>query len=290
VNQTNKQKKSLITEERKMFDANQMPQMQPMGGYAYSGFQGQPQATQKFNNVLTADQIKRLQQNTEQFQIGLTEEEMLRAVCNHRSADGMTDSLVFDKMTGIARCTICGYEFRPADASENIENIKDAVDRVIDYIQTVKIMYFDFPASAAQEYFPIIPLLSKLPKLFEFAAKNMSKHEAYGWAYNNYNMGAVQMLNNLNSMFGGMNGMGYQQPMMQQPQAPQMGYQQPNPFNMQQPMAAAPAPSVAPSFGPSAYVPPVYGGYTPQPNTAPVAPTADPVVSNDATVTKEVTV
>ena len=280
-------------EENKMFDQNQMPQMQPMGGYAYNGFQGQPQATQKFNNVLTADQIKRLQQNTEQFQIGLTEEEMLRAVCNHRSVDGMSDSLVFDKMTGIARCTICGYEFRPADASESIENIKDAVERVIDYIQTVKIMYYDFPASAAQEYFPIIPLLSKLPKLFEFAAKNMSKHEAYGWAYNNYNMGAVQMLNNLNSMFGGMNGMGYQQPMMN-PQMQQPQFQQAptmNPFNAQQPMAAAPAPSVAPVFNPSAYTAPVYGGYTPQPNATPVAPTADPVVSSgDAVVTKEVTV
>jgi hypothetical protein len=275
-----------------MFDQNQQPMMQPMGGYAYNGFQGQPQATQKFNNVLTAEQIKRLQQNTEQFQIGLTEEEMLRAVCNHRSADGMSDSLVFDKMTGVARCQICGYEFRPADSSESIENIKDAVERVIDYIQTVKIMYYDFPASAAQEYFPIIPLLNKLPKLFEFAAKNMSKHEAYGWAYNNYNMGAVQMLNNLNSMFGGM---GYQQPMMNpqaQYQAPQFQQQAPamNPFNMQQPMGQPVAPSVAPVFNPSAYTAPVYGGYTPQPNTTPVAPTSDPVVSNDATVTKDITV
>lgn len=278
-----------------MFDANQQPMMQqPMGGYTYGGFQGQPQATQKFNNVLTPEQIKKLQQNTEQFQIGLTEEEMLRAVCNHRSIDGMSDALVFDKMTGIARCTICGYEFRPAEPNETIENIKDAVDRVVDYIQTVKIMYYDFPASAAQEYFPIIPLLNKLPKLFEFAAKNMSKHEAYGWSYNNFNMGAVQMLNNLNSMFGG-----YQQPMMQ-PQAPQMGYQQPmmqqpgmmNPFNSQQPMQPQ-APSVAPApvFNPSAYTAPVYGGYTPQPNVAPVAPTVDPAVSTgDATVTKEVTV
>ena len=274
-----------------MFDANQQPMMQPMGGFAYNGFQGQPQATQKFNNVLTAEQIKRLQQNTEQFQIGLTEEEMLRAVCNHRSADGMSDALVFDKMTGIARCTICGYEFRPSDASESIENIKDAVDRVVDYIQTVKIMYYDFPASAAQEYFPIIPLLNKLPKLFEFAAKNMSKHEAYGWSYNSNNMGAVQMLNNLNSMFGGMN-MGYQQPMQPQMAAPQF-QQAPamNPFNMQQPMQAAPAPSVAPVFGQSAYTAPVYPGYTPQPNVAPVAPTVDPAVSTgDATVTKEVTV
>lgn len=276
-----------------MFETNQQPMMQPMGGYNYQGFQGQPQATQKFNNVLTPEQIKRLQQNTEQFQIGLTEEEMLRAVCNHRSADGMSDSLVFDKMTGIARCTICGYEFRPADSGESIDNIKDAVERVIDYIQTVKIMYYDFPASAAQEYFPIIPLLMKLPKLFEFAAKNMSKHEAYGWSYNSNNMGAVQMLNNLNSMFGGMN-MGYQQPMMGQPQmaAPQFQPQAPamNPFNMQQPMQAAPAPSVAPIFNPSAYTAPVYPGYTPQPNNTPVAPTADPAVATDATVTKEVTV
>jgi len=276
-----------------MFDQNQQPMMQPMGGFQYNGFNGQPQATQKFNNVLTPEQIKKLQQNTDQFQIGLTEEEMMRAICNHRSIDGMSDALVFDKMTGVARCTICGYEFRPADSNESIENIKDAVERVIDYIQTVKIMYYDFPASAAQEYYPIIPLLNKLPKLFEFAAKNMSKHEAYGWAFNNYNMGAVQMLNNLNSMFGGMGNMMYQQPQYQA--APQMNpqYQQApmqmNPFNMQQPMPQAAAPSVAPVFNTSAYQAPVYPGYVPQANATPVAPTSDSVAS-DAVVTQEVTV
>ncbi len=280
-----------------MFDQNQ-PQMQPMGGYNYQGYMGQPQPQQKFNNVLTPEQIKRLQANREEFQISLTEEEVLRATCNHRSIDGMSDALTFDRTTGIARCTICGYEFRPVSDGESLETIQDAVDKVCDYIQTVKIMYYDFPASAAQEYFPILPLLQKLPKLFEYAAKNMSKHEDYRWQYNGANMGAFQALNQLNSMFGNY---GYQQPMYQQPMQPQFQAQP----GFQQPQFGFGAQPVAPNANPFGYpgatpVQPTqnynaqYQGfsYVPQPNNTPVAPTVDTTVQQPAseTVTETVTV
>ena len=83
-----------------------------MGGYAYQGMQN---PTPKFTNVLTQEQIKQLQQKQQQFSLGLTEEERLRGICNHRSADGNSDTLVFDPVTGTARCVICGHEFKPID-------------------------------------------------------------------------------------------------------------------------------------------------------------------------------
>lgn len=180
-----------------------------MGGYQYSGMPAQ-QPT-KTPNYLSADEIKELQQTSSQFSLGLTDREVKQAYCNHRTADGLRDSLVFDEKTGLCRCTICGYEFRPVDMDTNYETIKESCDRVVDFLQTIKIMYTELPAQAAKDYFPIIPLINKIPQLFEFAAKCFAKHEYNGWNYMNNSMGGAAMFANLSSMFGG--GM----PQMQQP-------------------------------------------------------------------------
>ena len=212
-----------------MFDQTQNPQMMPpmMGQYQY-----QPQQqVHKQMNALSAEEIKQLQQERSQFSLGLTTREMLQGSCTHRSIDGMSDSLTYDPVTGVARCSICGYEFKPIEAETSLETIKDSCDTIVDILQTIKILYTDLPADAAREYFQIIPLIGKIPQLFEFAAKNFAKHEANNWQYNNYNMGGISMLNNLNNMFGmGMGGMApqpmYQQPMMNPQQPTMAGYPQ----------------------------------------------------------------
>ena len=123
-----------------MFDqTQQQPYGVPMGGYQYNGFPQQP----KVMNVLSEDEIKELQAQRSQFSLGLTERESKQAACNHRSIDGTSDSLVYDNETGIARCTICGYEFRPIDADTSPESIRDAADRIVDILQTIKLMYTD---------------------------------------------------------------------------------------------------------------------------------------------------
>lgn len=285
-----------------MFDAsnnngmmgNTMPMM---GGYAY---QGMAQPMQKFNNALTPEQIKKLQQKGQQFSLAIGEEEMLRGICNHRNAEGTGDSLVYDPITGTARCTICGYEFRPIEANVSPEEIKEDVSRIVDILQTIKLMYIDLPAEAAKEYFPIIPLIEKVPQLFEFAAKNMTKHESYNWQYNNKNMGAVNMFNNLQNMFGaGMMPQPNQQPMMnygypqQQPVAPApMGYPATsNGFGY--PGASMPGAMPNPAMG---YMPQTAGyQYVPSGESVPATPTvaateAAPTPAGEATVTQNVTV
>lgn len=177
-----------------------------MGGYNY---QGMNQPMQKHGNVLSNEQIKSLQQKQQQFSLALTQEEYLRAVCNHRNMDGTGDTLVYDPETGEATCTICGYRFRPIEPNVTPAEIKEDVDRIVDILQTIKLMYVDLPPEAAKDYFPVIALIEKVPQLFEFAAKNMAKHEIYNWQYSNKNMGAFNMFNNLQNMFSG----GYQQPM-----------------------------------------------------------------------------
>lgn len=269
-----------------MFEQNTFgTPMMNAGAYQYNGMANQNMV--KFNNPLTAEQIKRLQQKDTQFSLGLTEEEQLRGVCNHRNAEGTGDTLVYDPVTGEARCAICGYKFRPVEPDVNLDDISEDVSRIVDILQTIKLMYIDLPANAALEYFQIIPLLEKIPQLFKFAAENMTKHECYNWQYNNRNMGAVNMFQNLTNMFGAMNNMAYQQP--QQP--------------MMNPAMNAPAgfPNAAYGQNPfgyngaSMYAPGTNPGFAYTPNTAatPVAPTvAAPVApaATDATVTQTVSV
>lgn len=263
-----------------------------MGGYQY---QGMAQPVQKFSNPLSPDQIKKLQQQAQQFSLAITEEEMLRGICNHRNAEGTADTLVFDPLTGEARCTICGYKFKPIEANVSPEELKEDVERIVDILQTIKLMYIDLPADAAKEYFPIIPLVNKIPQLFEFAAKNMTKHESYNWQYNNRNMGAINMFNNLQSIFGGA-GMpmgGYQQPQqfaqpmgMGQPMMQPMGYPMNNGFGY-------PGASMNPAM--MGYAPQSQGfQYTPGQDVTPVAPSVPvpdaPAATDAATVTQKVTV
>ena len=283
-----------------MFDqtANQNYGTPQMGGYQFNGYQNQQ--IPKVMNVLSNEEIKELQQSTSQFSLGLTNKEILQGACNHRSPDGTQDTLVFDQNTGIARCTICGYEFRPIEADTSYETIKDAADRLVDILQTIKIMYTELPAGAAREYFQIIPLIGKIPQLFEFAAKNFAKHEYNAWSYQNHNMGGAAMLQNLNNIFGAsMQPMNPQfNPYAGQPQQP-VGY--PNPV-MQGNAFGYPGASMAPQQG---YMPMNQGfQYTPnQPvnnQVAPtvaapqapapaVAPTADTATATD-TVTQKVSV
>ncbi len=282
-----------------MFDQTmqmQQPYGMPMGGYQYNGI---PQPQVKVNNVLTPEEIQELKASQSQFSLGLTERESKQAACTHRSADGMTDTLVYDAETGVARCTICGYQFRPIEPDVSPESIKDAADRLVDILQTIKIMYQDIPAASAREYFQIIPLIGKVPQLFEFAAKDMAKHEYNAWSYNNRNMGGIAMLGALNNILGANPAMYQQQPMMGQPAynpymaAPQQpaGYpqQQPNPFGYPGASAGYQPQTQGFQYNPGTPVPPVAPQAAPAAPTAPTAPSA-PAEGTPTTVTQKVTV
>lgn len=238
-------------------------------------------------STLTPEQIAMLRNQGSTFSLQLTEEEMLRAICNHRSEDGLSDTLVYDPVNGTAKCTICGYEFRPVEADVDYDTIKEDIKRVEDIIQTTKLMYVDLPQQAAKDYYPILGLLEKLPQLMEYAAKNMAKHDNYGYMYDQRNMGAAAMFANLSNMFSNMS-------MNYQAQAPQQQfngyYNQPAGF----PQAAYPQPNMNP-FGyngmapqPTPYAPGTPNGFAyapngaaaPQSTAAPATPAADTATVN----------
>ena len=273
--------------------------MNPQMGGGYYNFTGVPTQVQpKIMNTLTDDEIKILQSGQSQFSLGLTQKEMLQGACNHRLPDGTGDSLVFDPYSGVARCTICGYEFRPIDADTSLDDITEAKDKIIDILQTIKLLYTDLPSDAAREYFQIIPLLMKVPQLFEFAAKNFAKHEMNAWQYTNQNMSGISLLANLGNILGAgqMPVYGGAAPQMQRPYvAPQQPVMNPG-FAAGYPNAAYQAP-VTPGVNPFGYAgasQPVNPGYAYQPGqVTPVAPTvaapAAPAAPAPATSTETVT-
>lgn len=212
-----------------------------------------PQQMPKRTNVLTDDEIKKLQSNREQFSLAISDDEHLRAICNHRAADGMGDALDQDPEdpTGVGVvCRICGQKFTPIMTDSPEDYVQQITTDFINLLQTIKIMFVDFPSDAAREFFDIIPMASKTPKLFKLAATNLAKYDNYNvYGYQGANTSAMGLLNNFMNMMGSGNGFGYQgQPVYQQPQmnaAPMYGA---NPFGY---------------AGASQFGQPMMGGYQP---------------------------
>lgn len=256
----------------------------PQGtGYIYNGMQPTPQ---KINNVLSNEEIQQLTQKENQFSLQLTQTEVLRAKCNHRTADGLHDAITEDPITGICRCSICGYEFKPIDAQISPETIQESVNNILDFLHTIKLLYIGMPNEAAAEYFQIIPLIEKIPKLFEYAVKDYTKHENINpWGYNHSNMST---LNLFQMLCGGSMGMGQQPYGAAQADpnaaAPQFNYGQPQMApGYSMPYGGMPTNGFGYNYGM-----PMQPGYMPQTNgfqynPAPQAATTQAAPANNAT-------
>ena len=261
------------------FNSNQQFYGQPMMGMpmgtgnqynAYNQF-GQPQVR---NNLLDADAINLLMKKENNFSLALTQPEIMKSQCTHRTIDGLHDALV-EEEDGTVRCSICGYKFRPLSESTSIESIQESVNEIVDVLQTIKLLWIDINPEPAKEYFPVIPLVEKIPELFKLAASNFAKHGNLNpWSYNNGNMSTMQLFQMLSGMINGTAPMnGFQQASQQAPQF----YGQPQaPFGM--PMSNG--------FG-------YMGGYQPQTDGfatqygAPVATVAPTPVAADANTTAD---
>lgn len=237
-------------------------------------------------NLLSNEDINILMKKDNSFSLALSEDDIRRARCTHRSADGMHDTLV-ENGDGTVTCTICGATFTPVSETTSLESIKDAVNDVKGILETIKLLWIDMNPDAMMEYLPVIKLIDKIPDLFKMSAENWIKHNNYNpWGYNNQNASIPQMFQMLTGILNGT------APYPQQPTAPQYGYgmgmPQPGaPFGMpQQPMGN---PFGYMGTAPMGYQPTTDGFATqygaPQPQPAPAAAPA-PAVTPDAAATK----
>lgn len=195
-------------------------------------FQYAQMSQPKMTQTLTPEQINRLRQSGGGFSLQIPENEMLAALCTHKN-NGQFDMI--RNGDGTVTCKICGQTFNLLKRSQ--DEVKEATDVILDFLQSTKTMYLDIPEETARQYFQIIPLINRLPALYKLAVDDFAKYNGGTDLYNqNVNNGGFSALANLVSPAMGMgmpimagmmpdsNGaypyMGYPQPQQMQPQVP----------------------------------------------------------------------
>jgi hypothetical protein len=306
----------IVVKEKAMYYNNQ-----PQQGAWAPQFQQYPQQVQPrvdtFKNVnvtnpMTEKDLELLRPQKETFNINPTPLEQARAKCPHKNATEMLVDRLSPEST-IVRCRQCGAEFDVT--MKTTEEVTDAVAIITDMLNQAKLYAVNFAPDFFTEYMMMIPLLEKLPKLYDMAKKNFTEvvksTDPTGTAapmqnhgYNPLGMNAYNDI--LNGNYGARYGVYAGQPMVypnqpgiyQQPQQPvdytQVGagagfYQQPP---VQQPMVQQPYPQQGYAYNqgyvqqpPVAYQQPpqvnpldVNGGYAAQPAAQPQMSFAAPSV------------
>lgn len=229
-------------------------------GYQYNGSpaNGMGMAS-PYKSWLTQDELQNLSnQQSKKFSLEITDEERMRAICNHRTADGADDTLVMYDNDEV-RCQICGAIFRPVENMSD-DNVADICNAFVAVLETIKLYSVDIPPQTAREFFQIIAVAKKVPGFVKVALNNFEAHNNYNpFKYNNSNMDAFNVFSSI------ING----QPVPGQPN-PYFGYQQSygtgyNPYPQQQPNQF------------TGYQPNQFNGYQPQyaPGMAPVQQNAN---------------
>ena len=98
----------------------------------------------------------------------LTPEESLQYYCEHRTEDDKQDTFRI-KDDDVVICTKCGAKFTPLSEIKR-EFIQQDVDAVVNILETAKIY-----SKEHSEYFAIIPLLKRLPELYEILEAEFNK-------------------------------------------------------------------------------------------------------------------
>lgn len=234
----------------------------PTYGYGY----GAPRPQARNTQPLTPEQIQKLRQDSNAFDMKVDVEDIWRAVCTHKEKTTGASTLVQNN-DGSYTCTICHETFHMCDCSE--EEIQKAVDTIIDMLQTCKTIYLDASEDLIAQYMQQIALIKKFPGLWKRAIQNFSMYE--------------NTLNGVNQIGAGYSGFNAMQSLLTNPYAAygQPPYNQyPAPQMPMQPYGYAPQmgmPSAAPVVDPTAN-PMAYGVPAATPVSAPVAAPAPGVM------------
>lgn len=153
---------------------NQQTQPGSMYGYQYPAYPAQPQQAPVaiFNQLLTADEVARLQKRPSAFSTRLTEDEFLRAVCTHKD---MNNHVLLEQLSnGKHRCPICQAEFFVVDVNTSKEEIDQICGNMYDLLQTIKTYYGNAPA-VMKDFYMMVGFMLKIPNLWEMAKTYFNK-------------------------------------------------------------------------------------------------------------------
>lgn len=120
-------------------------------------------------NYLTEEQINMLKKAQASSQ-NVTMLEKLQAICNHRDISG-NDTLIADQDG--TRCTICGRKIKTVDIDHiNREYLEGLCKDMTSIVDTIKIMYHNMSPQVAEEFCLLIPLLKRVPDMWDRAIEN----------------------------------------------------------------------------------------------------------------------
>lgn len=147
-----------------------------MGGPIIGGSMPSPEAMNgiKVNPWLTPEDINALRKDTEQFTLSLTNEELKRAVCNHRDTNQLPS--LKPELDGSCTCTICGYNFNVTEEYSQ-EQVVEACRVMENLLQTIKLMYISLDPTVGKDFFQILAFIKKIPKLYEIASNDYKRYE-----------------------------------------------------------------------------------------------------------------
>lgn len=174
--------------------------------------------TYQMTDPLTDEQRAILKNQYEDaFDLKVSPQEVAYAVCAHKK-NNQFDIVADDQ--GNAICRTCGAKFRPDEVTE--EYVQDATDRILNVLQTSKMLAVDLNVDVFRQYFAMIPYIQRIPKLYKAVQKSFNNYSGNFNPAQQYYGGP-----NVNTMFNYMMnpavpvGAGYY---------PQYGYAQPNQY------------------------------------------------------------
>lgn len=138
-------------------------------GYSYGVQRPQARNTQP----LTPEQIAKLRQNSNAFDMKVEPEDLWRAACTHKEKNGQ--SALIQNADGSYTCTICHEKFEMSEKTP--KEVQDATDLIINILQTIKTIYLDAPEELIKQYMQLIAILKKLPQLWDRAISNFSMYD-----------------------------------------------------------------------------------------------------------------
>lgn len=192
------------------------------------------QKTIPMTQPLTPAEIAQLKQKGPAFSLAVDPIEMTASKCTHKENNAFNVSQNAD---GSLHCNICGANFRADWTQQDVEGAARVME---DILQTIKLQYLTIPEGVATQYFAMIPLLRKAPKLYEIAANEFAKNEQGNPIYDQNSQRGFAMLNMLANPMAM-----YNPAMMSGMQMPQQQYYDPNvAMYTQQQMQYQPQPMV----------------------------------------------
>lgn len=183
------------------------------------------QRTIPMTQPLTQAEINQLKQKGPAFSLAVDPQELLASYCTHKEGNRI---VVTQNANGELYCPICGAVFK-ADWTQ--KEVEEAAKIVEDILQTIKLQYLTIPEAVAKQYFAMLPLIKKAPKLYEISCNEFAKQEQGNPIYDQNGQRGFAMLNMLTNP----QMMAMYNPQMMGMAAPQQPMYDPN-MMAQQPM------------------------------------------------------